>query len=88
MRMSGGLASRTTGSFMDRGLELTRRFRALKVWLVLKEHGVEGFERAIRRNVQQADHLALCHLDRYAVQRRNLCDMCYSNQPCLRKYQI
>jgi len=58
MRMSGGIAARTTGSFMDRGLELTRRFRALKVWLVLKEHGVAGFERAIRRNVEQARHLA------------------------------
>ena len=57
MRMPGGIAARTTGSFMDRGMELTRRFRALKVWLALKEHGLSGFERAIRRNVEQARHL-------------------------------
>ena len=53
----GGPASYAT-SFPDHGIELTRRFRALKVWLCLKEHGVTRFERQIRQNIRQAGHLA------------------------------
>lgn len=44
--------------FADYGIELTRRFRALKVWLCLKEHGVRRFEQQIRQNVRQAGYLA------------------------------
>ncbi len=40
--------------FANRGLELTRNFKALKVWLSLKAHGVETFSRAIAQNVEQA----------------------------------
>lgn len=40
--------------FADRGMELTRNFKALKVWLSLKAHGVETFSRAIAENVNQA----------------------------------
>jgi glutamate/tyrosine decarboxylase-like PLP-dependent enzyme len=44
--------------FADYGIELTRRFRALKVWTGLKAHGVSGFERQIRANLRQAAYLA------------------------------
>src|SRR5262249_7051565 len=37
--------------------ELTRRFRALKIWLAVKAHGLNGFSRAISRNMDQADRL-------------------------------
>jgi len=40
--------------FADRGIELTRNFKALKVWLSLKAHGVDTFARAIEQNVDQA----------------------------------
>jgi glutamate/tyrosine decarboxylase-like PLP-dependent enzyme len=40
--------------FADRGLELTRSFRALKVWMSLKAHGVNAFSRLIEQNVRQA----------------------------------
>ncbi|HEY2850616.1 MAG TPA: pyridoxal-dependent decarboxylase, partial [Gemmatimonadaceae bacterium] len=40
--------------FADRGIELTRNFKALKVWLSLKAHGVDTFSRAIALNVEQA----------------------------------
>ena len=52
----GGMAS---GSywFSDYGLQLTRQFRALKVWMSIKEHGLERFGRMIARNVDQAHHL-------------------------------
>jgi aromatic-L-amino-acid decarboxylase len=44
--------------FAERGLELTRSFRALKVWMSLKTHGVEAFARLIEQNVSQARYLA------------------------------
>jgi glutamate/tyrosine decarboxylase-like PLP-dependent enzyme len=40
--------------FADRGIELTRNFKALKVWMSLKAHGVDTFSRAIAQNVEQA----------------------------------
>jgi glutamate/tyrosine decarboxylase-like PLP-dependent enzyme len=44
--------------FADRGVELTRGFRALKVWMSLKAHGVKAFTRLIEQNVAQAQYLA------------------------------
>jgi glutamate/tyrosine decarboxylase-like PLP-dependent enzyme len=44
--------------FADRGIELTRSFRALKVWMSLKAHGVKAFTRLIEQNVAQAQYLA------------------------------
>jgi glutamate/tyrosine decarboxylase-like PLP-dependent enzyme len=44
--------------FSDYGLQLTRQFRALKVWMSIKEHGLERFGRMIARNVEQARYLA------------------------------
>jgi aromatic-L-amino-acid decarboxylase len=41
----------------DYGLQLTRQFRALKVWMSIKEHGLERFGRMIARNVEQAHYL-------------------------------
>jgi len=43
--------------FSDYGLQLTRQFRALKVWMSIKEHGLERFGRMIARNVEQARYL-------------------------------
>jgi glutamate/tyrosine decarboxylase-like PLP-dependent enzyme len=44
--------------FGDRGLELTRSFRALKVWMSLKTHGTRAFSRLIEQNVRQARYCA------------------------------
>ncbi len=44
--------------FAERGLELTRGFKALKVWMSLKAQGVEAFARVIEQNVDQASYLA------------------------------
>ncbi|MCB1742683.1 MAG: amino acid decarboxylase [Gammaproteobacteria bacterium] len=43
--------------FSDYGLQLTRQFRALKVWLSIKEHGLERYGRMMTRNVDQARYL-------------------------------
>ena len=39
------------------GLQTTRGFRALKVWMALQEHGVEKFGRLIDQNIEQARYL-------------------------------
>lgn len=44
--------------FADRGVELTRSFRALKVWMSLKAEGVAKYARLIEQNVTQARYLA------------------------------
>lgn len=40
------------------GLQTTRGFRALKVWMALQEHGVEKFGRLIDQNIAQARYLS------------------------------
>jgi aromatic-L-amino-acid/L-tryptophan decarboxylase len=44
--------------FSDYGIQLSRGFRALKVWMSLKEHGSEKYGRLIQQNVDQARYLA------------------------------
>ena len=43
--------------FSEYGLQLSRRFRALKIWMSLKEHGSKRFGRMITRNIEQAFYL-------------------------------
>jgi aromatic-L-amino-acid decarboxylase len=44
--------------FAERGIELTRSFRALKVWMSLKAEGVAKYARLIEQNVAQARYLS------------------------------
>lgn len=39
------------------GLQTSRGFRALKVWMSLKEHGIQKFGRLIDQNIRQAHYL-------------------------------
>ncbi|MGZ8407325.1 MAG: pyridoxal phosphate-dependent decarboxylase family protein [Caulobacteraceae bacterium] len=57
--------TRTPGSVADAplpygqyGIELSRPFRALKLWMSLRVHGVNAFSQAIARNIDQAGYLA------------------------------
>lgn len=43
--------------FSHYGLELSRGFRALKVWFSLKEHGLETYQLLVEQNVAQAQYL-------------------------------
>jgi aromatic-L-amino-acid/L-tryptophan decarboxylase len=45
-------------AFWDYGPELTRRFRALKIWMALKTYGVRAFADAIEQNIRLARSLA------------------------------
>ncbi len=44
--------------FSELGLQLSRGFRALKIWMSLKEHGLDRYRRMIEQNVEQAAYLA------------------------------
>jgi aromatic-L-amino-acid decarboxylase len=44
--------------FADRGIDLTRGFKALKVWMSFKAHGVDAIVRLVEQNVAQAQYLA------------------------------
>lgn len=43
--------------FADLGIELSRSFRALKIWMTLKEHGIRKLGQKIADNCQQAEYL-------------------------------
>jgi glutamate/tyrosine decarboxylase-like PLP-dependent enzyme len=40
------------------GMELSRGFKALKVWMLLKEHGIKEYAQLVRQNLEQAQYLA------------------------------
>jgi glutamate/tyrosine decarboxylase-like PLP-dependent enzyme len=44
--------------FVERGVELSRGFKALKVWMGLKRHGRRGYAAAIERDVALAQFLS------------------------------
>lgn len=44
--------------FSDYGLQLSRGFRALKVWMSIKEHGISKYGQLIDQNIAQAFYLA------------------------------
>jgi aromatic-L-amino-acid decarboxylase len=44
--------------FADRGVDLTRGFKALKVWLSFKAHGIRAIAEVIEQNVEHSQHLA------------------------------
>lgn len=45
-------------AFFEESVELSRRFRALKVWLSLRYHGLAAFRESIRKDLAQARRLA------------------------------
>jgi len=45
-------------NFRDWGIQLGRRFRALKLWFVIRSYGVEGLRAMLRRHVALARELA------------------------------
>jgi aromatic-L-amino-acid/L-tryptophan decarboxylase len=45
-------------NYMDYGVQLGRRFRALKLWFVMRHYGREGIANFIRRHIAYAQRLA------------------------------
>jgi aromatic-L-amino-acid decarboxylase len=54
------LATYETGvhNYMDYGLQLGRRFRALKLWFALRTYGVHGMQDRLRKHIALAQELA------------------------------
>jgi aromatic-L-amino-acid/L-tryptophan decarboxylase len=46
-------------AFFEESIDLSRRFRALKLWLSLRYHGLAAFRESIARNLAQARRLEL-----------------------------
>ncbi|MDR8394015.1 aminotransferase class I/II-fold pyridoxal phosphate-dependent enzyme [Aliifodinibius sp. S!AR15-10] len=44
-------------NYRDWGIQLGRRFRALKLWFVIRNFGVEGIRQKVRRHIQLAQDL-------------------------------
>lgn len=64
-RMSGAYLQKfesglATGpdNLMDMGLQMSRGFRALKAWMMMRHHGFDRLAEGIERNVAQAKYLA------------------------------
>jgi aromatic-L-amino-acid decarboxylase len=49
-----GDADQAEHNYMDYGIQLGRRFRALKAWMVIRNLGTQGFSNRIRENVRLA----------------------------------
>ena len=69
--------------FADLGLQLSRGFRALKVWMAFKTHGVDEIGRLIAQNVDQIRYLvslvdAEPSLERLAPAPLNICCFRYT----------
>jgi glutamate/tyrosine decarboxylase-like PLP-dependent enzyme len=56
--LRGTLPTEYTGlDYFEYGPQMSRGFKALKVWMNLKHYGVEGYQRLLRQNVACAKHL-------------------------------
>ncbi len=55
-KLEGGIANAPV-AFADYGPQLSRGFRALKVWLNLKSYGLDRFAGLISQNIRQAQYL-------------------------------
>ena len=51
-------------AFFEESLELSRRFRALRLWLSLRHHGLQAFRAAIQKDLDLAQRLASAIADR------------------------
>lgn len=56
--LQGILPTERTGfQFFERGPQMSRGFRALKLWMTIKHYGAEGYRQLLRQNNQCAAHL-------------------------------
>jgi glutamate/tyrosine decarboxylase-like PLP-dependent enzyme len=55
---SRGIIAQMGIHFADRGIELTRSFKALKAWMMMRAHGTDLLGAHIARNIAQAAYLA------------------------------
>lgn len=67
-------------AFFDESLELSRRFRALKLWLSVRYHGTQAFREAIGNDLDHANRLAesiRSHAELELVAKGELSAVCF-----------
>ncbi len=77
-------ADHEANNYRDWGIPLGRRFRALKLWLLLRKHGAEGLRTRLRRdlaNAQWLKHQVDAEADWECVAPVPLQTLCVRNQP-------
>jgi glutamate/tyrosine decarboxylase-like PLP-dependent enzyme len=70
-------------AFFEESLELSRRFRALKLWLSLRYHGLQAFRAAIKKDLDLAQRLATSiagHPDLELLAPVGLSAVCFRNK--------
>lgn len=70
--------------FSNFGMELSRGFKALKVWMSLKENGLDKYKVLVRQNIQQANYLVELinqHADLELLADVSLNIVCYRYNP-------
>jgi aromatic-L-amino-acid/L-tryptophan decarboxylase len=55
-------------AFFEESMELSRRFRALKLWLSLRYHGLQAFRAAIQQDLDHAQRLVVAIKDTPALE--------------------
>lgn len=56
--LRGSLPTEYTGlDYLEYGPQMSRGFRALKVWMTLKHYGKQGYQQLLRQNIRCAEHL-------------------------------
>jgi aromatic-L-amino-acid/L-tryptophan decarboxylase len=56
--LRGTLPTEYTGlDYFEYGPQMSRGFRALKVWMTLRHYGVEGYRKLLRQGIRCAEHL-------------------------------
>jgi aromatic-L-amino-acid/L-tryptophan decarboxylase len=87
--LRGTLPSEYTGLYyLDYGPEMSRGFRALKVWMSLKHLGAEGYRKLLSQNVQCVEYLDMLvrnDKDFEALHKPNLIMYCMRYAPLIIK---
>jgi aromatic-L-amino-acid/L-tryptophan decarboxylase len=71
-------------AFWDHGLELSRRFRALKVWMMFRYYGARRLVSAVAEDIELASHMAECvrrHEDLELLTEPSLSICCFRHRP-------
>lgn len=83
--LRGTLTTEYTGMYyLDYGPEMSRCFRALKVWMSLKHLGVEGYRLLLSQNIKCVEHLDVLvrnDADFEALHKPNLLMYCFRYHP-------
>jgi aromatic-L-amino-acid decarboxylase len=77
-------AGNRVNNYRDWGIPLGRRFRALKLWFVLRSFGIEGIQERIRKHIQMAvwfEKQVTAHPDFELMAPRSMNVVCFRYKP-------